>query len=118
MHDTPAKSLFARARRDFSHGCIRLENAQNLAEWVLREESDWRQDRIAAAMQGTESISVKLTRRIPVRTIYVTAVVAENGEVHFFEDIYGKDATLEQELAEPDPEAQTTSGELGPRLRE
>ena len=60
MHDTPAKSLFSRARRDFSHGCIRLEKAQNLAEWVLRDESGWRQDRIVAAMQGTESISVKL----------------------------------------------------------
>jgi murein L,D-transpeptidase YcbB/YkuD len=100
MHDTPAKSLFAKARRDFSHGCIRLEKAQNLAEWVLRDESGWRQDRIVAAMQGTESISVKLKTTIPVTTIYVTAVVTENGEVHFFEDIYGQDAAFEQELAE------------------
>jgi len=118
MHDTPAKSLFSRARRDFSHGCIRLENAQNLAEWVLRDESGWRQDRIVAAMQGTESISVKLTNPIPVMTIYVTAVVAENGEVHFFEDIYGKDAALEQELAEAGREPETTSAEPGLRPRE
>jgi murein L,D-transpeptidase YcbB/YkuD len=118
MHDTPAKALFSRARRDFSHGCIRLERAQNLAEWALREESGWRQDRIVAAMQGDESISVKLAHPIPVRTIYVTAVVAENGEVHFFEDIYGQDAALEQELAEPGPEAQTTSGEPGLHPRE
>ena len=118
MHDTPAKSLFSRARRDFSHGCIRLEKAQNLAEWVLRDESGWRQDRIVAAMQGTESISVKLTSTIPVMTIYVTAVVAENGEVQFFEDIYGQDAAFEKELAEAGPEAQATSGEPGPRPRE
>ena len=118
MHDTPAKSLFSRARRDFSHGCIRLESAQNLAEWVLREESGWRQDRIVAAMQGQESISVKLTRPIPVMTIYVTAVVAENGEVHFFEDIYSQDAALEQELVGAGPEAQTTSVEPGLRPRE
>src|SRR5439155_1380926 len=83
-----------RARRDFSHGCIRLERAQDLAEWVLREESGWQQDRIVAAMQGTESISVKLTSPIPVMTIYVSAVVAENGEVRFFEDLYGKDAAV------------------------
>jgi len=114
MHDTPAKSLFARARRDFSHGCIRLENAQDLAEWVLREESGWRQDRIVAAMQETESNSVKLTRPIPVMTIYVTAVVLENGEVHFFDDIYGEDAALEKELAAP----AVTSVEPGPRPRE
>jgi len=106
MHDTPAKSLFSKARRDFSHGCIRLERAQNLAEWVLREESGWRQDRVVAAMEGTESISVRLKATIPVTTIYVTAVVTENGEVHFFEDIYGediyaKDAALERELPKP-----------------
>ena len=107
MHDTPAKSLFARARRDFSHGCIRLERAEDLAEWVLREESGWSRDRIAAAMQGSESIAVKLNEPIPVVTMYVTAVVLESGEVHFFEDIYEQDAALEKELAE----ARTTSDE-------
>ena len=107
MHDTPAKSLFARARRDFSHGCIRLERAEDLAEWVLREDSGWSRDRIAAAMQGSESIAVKLNEPIPVVTMYVTAVVLESGEVHFFEDIYGQDAALEKELAE----ARTTSDE-------
>jgi len=109
MHDTPAKSLFARARRDFSHGCIRLEKAQDLAEWVLGMKSGWPPDRIAAAMQGTESISVKLKEPIPVTAMYVTAVVTESGEVHFFEDIYGVDAALEKE---------TTSVESGQHPRE
>jgi L,D-transpeptidase YcbB len=118
MHDTPAKSLFARARRDFSHGCIRLEKAEDLAVWVLRDESGWRQDRIEAAMQGTESISVKLKHPIPVMTIYVTAVVAESGEVHFFDDIYGQDAAFEKQLAEAGPDVPATSVEPGPRPRE
>ena len=118
MHDTPAKSLFARARRDFSHGCIRLEKAEDLAEWVLREESGWPRDRIAGAMQGTESMSVRLKRPIPVMTTYVTAVVLENGEVRFFEDIYGLDTALEKELAEAAAEAGITSAEPGPRPRE
>ena len=118
MHDTPAKSLFARARRDFSHGCIRLEKAEDLAEWVLRMESGWPRDRIEAAMQGTETFSVKLKHPIPVVTMYVTAVVLANGEVHFFDDIYGEDAALEKELAEAAPEPQATSGEPGPRPRE
>jgi L,D-transpeptidase YcbB len=113
MHDTPAKSLFARARRDFSHGCIRLEKAEDLAVWVLREQPGWPQDRIEAAMQATESTYVKLKQRIPVTTIYVTAVVAENGEVDFFDDIYGQDAVLEKDL-----ESQTTNGELDPRPHE
>jgi murein L,D-transpeptidase YcbB/YkuD len=118
MHDTPAKSLFARARRDFSHGCIRLEKAEDLAEWALRMESGWPRDRIEAAMQGTETFSVKLKHPIPVATMYVTAVVLDNGEVHFFEDIYGEDAALEKELAESGPQPEATSGEPGPRPRE
>lgn len=118
MHDTPAKSLFARARRDFSHGCIRLEKADDLAEWVPRQESGWPQEPIAAAMQGQESIAVNLKNPIPVATIYVTAVVLETGEVHFFEDIYGEDAVLEKELARSAPETQPTNGEPGPRPRE
>jgi L,D-transpeptidase YcbB len=118
MHDTPAKSLFGRARRDFSHGCIRLEKAADLAEWVLREESGWPPDRIAAAMQGTETISVKLKHPIPVVTMYVTAVVLENGEVHFFQDIYGEDAALEEEIAEAAADAGITSDESGQRPRE
>jgi murein L,D-transpeptidase YcbB/YkuD len=118
MHDTPAKSLFARARRDFSHGCIRLEKATDLAEWVLRQESGWPRERIEAAMQGTETFSVKLKHAIPVATVYVTAVVLENGEVRFFEDLYGQDAILEKELDSASAEAQATSAEPAPRPRE
>jgi murein L,D-transpeptidase YcbB/YkuD len=117
MHDTPAKSLFARARRDFSHGCVRLEKAEDLAEWLLRTESAWPRERIVEAMQGTESVSVTLKHPIPVVTVYRTAVVLESGEVHFFEDIYGEDAALEKELAKTGP-AGITSGESGRRPRE
>jgi murein L,D-transpeptidase YcbB/YkuD len=99
MHDTSAKWLFAPERRDFSHGCIRLEKPEDLAEWVLRQQSGWSRDRIVAAIQGTESISVKVKRPIQVVTMYSTAVVMENDEVHFFQDIYGEDAALEKELA-------------------
>jgi murein L,D-transpeptidase YcbB/YkuD len=118
MHDTPAKSLFGRPRRDFSHGCIRLEKAEDLAEWVLRAELNWKRDRIAAAMQGSESVSVKLKLAIPVTVTYVTAVVLENGEVHFLGDIYGKDAELEKELAEAAQRPAVTNDEPGPRPRE
>ena len=99
MHDTSARWLFAAARRDFSHGCIRLEKPEDLAEWVLRKQSGWSRDRISAAMQGTKSISVKVKGSIQVVTMYLTAVVMKNGEVNFFQDIYGDDAALENELA-------------------
>ena len=99
MHDTSARWLFDAERRDFSHGCIRVEKPEELAEWVLREQSGWSRDRIEAAMQGTESISVKVKRPIQMVTMYSTATVMKNGEVHFFQDIYGEDAALEKELA-------------------
>lgn len=99
MHATSEPWLFARLRRDLSHGCIRVERAADLAEWVLREESGWPRDRIVKAMHGSESISVTLTRPIQVVTMYVTAVALDNGEVHFFDDIYGEDEILERRLA-------------------
>jgi len=99
MHDTSARWLFDPERRDFSHGCIRVEKPEDLAEWVLREQSDWSRDRVIAAMHGTESISVKVKRQIQVVTMYSTATVMKNGEVHFFQDIYGEDAALEKEFA-------------------
>jgi murein L,D-transpeptidase YcbB/YkuD len=54
---------------------------------------------VVEAMQGTESISVKVKRPIQVVLMYATAVVTSNGEVHFFRDIYGEDQALEKELA-------------------
>jgi L,D-transpeptidase YcbB len=99
MHDTSARWLFAQARRDLSHGCIRVEQPEDLAEWVLRGQAGWSRDRVVAAMQGTEPISVNVKCPIQIVTTYSTAVVTENGEVHFFPDIYGEDAALEKELA-------------------
>lgn len=99
MHDTSARWLFERERRDLSHGCIRLEKPEDMAEWVLREQSGWSRDRIVAATQGAKSISVKVKRPIQLVLMYSTAAVMKNGDVHFFQDIYGEDAALEKELA-------------------
>ena len=99
MHDTSARSLFERARRDLSHGCIRVEKPEDLAEWVLRGQPGWSRERVAEAMQGTEPVSVKVKRPIQIVIMYATAVVMKNGEVHFFRDIYGEDEALERVLA-------------------
>ena len=69
MHGTPAQSLFARARRDFSHGCIRLEDPARLAQWVLRDSPEWTRERIDAAMRGARPTHVNLKReadRVPL----------------------------------------------------
>jgi murein L,D-transpeptidase YcbB/YkuD len=98
MHDTSARGLFARERRDLSHGCIRVERPEALAEWVLRGQPGWSPARIDSAIHGQETISVKVRRPIQLVTMYVTALVTENGEVHFFRDIYGEDRALEENL--------------------
>jgi murein L,D-transpeptidase YcbB/YkuD len=98
MHGTPETGLFARARRDLSHGCIRLEAPAALAAWILRDDPGWTEKRIKAAMAGTVSTEVRLRRSIPILIMYRTAFVAENGEVRFLNDIYGFDATLQTAL--------------------
>jgi murein L,D-transpeptidase YcbB/YkuD len=98
LHDTPAKRLFEKSRRDLSHGCVRVEKAEDLAVWMLRGVPGWPRERIQQAMNGTETLEVKLKDRIPVLIVYQTARVTQGGEVHFFADIYGRDAALEKEL--------------------
>jgi murein L,D-transpeptidase YcbB/YkuD len=104
LHSTPAQALFARSRRDFSHGCIRVEKPAELTAWALRNNPGWPLERIEAAMQsGPDDVTVKLERPIPVFIVYATALAWENGEVHFYDDIYGFDASLEQALAKGYP---------------
>jgi murein L,D-transpeptidase YcbB/YkuD len=100
MHDTPAKALFSRSRRDFSHGCIRVEDPVKLAEWILRDEPEWTPETIRAAMNGEETIQAKIKNPIPVLIVYGTAIAQENGEVYFYNDIYGYDAELERALTQ------------------
>jgi murein L,D-transpeptidase YcbB/YkuD len=103
MHDTPSTELFARSRRDFSHGCIRLEKPADLAAWVLRSNPGWTPDRIRAAMNGVSTQQVNLIHPIPVLILYGTVVVPEDGQVYFYDDIYGHDAALEKVLAKGYP---------------
>ena len=103
MHDTPSTEFFAKARRDFSHGCVRLEKPADLAAWVLRDNPGWTPDRIRAAMNGTVTQQVNLAHPIPVFIVYATVVVLEDGVVHFYDDIYGHDTALEKALAKGYP---------------
>lgn len=100
LHDTPSQELFARSRRDFSHGCIRVEDAEALAAWVLRDEPGWTPERVRAAMDGAETLWVRVGHPTPVFVLYGTAVVADGGEVRFFGDLYREDAALAAALAD------------------
>lgn len=97
LHHTPTTQLFNRDRRDFSHGCIRVEHPVELAKFVLKGMPEWTQDRIEKAMSRGESATLKLTEPVPVLIAYGTTLVKE-GRTFFFEDIYGLDRQLDEAL--------------------
>jgi L,D-transpeptidase YcbB len=104
LHSTPAPELFSRSRRDFSHGCIRVERPAELGAWALRNNSGWTLERVQQGMQsGADNTTVTLAKKVPVFIVYGTAVAYENGEVHFYDDIYGHDAKLTAALAKGYP---------------
>jgi L,D-transpeptidase YcbB len=106
LHSTPATQLFAQSRRDFSHGCIRLEQPAALAAFLLRNQDGgkWTQSAVQQAMDsGPDNRQVNLATTVPVLILYVTAVVEEDGTVHFFDDIYGHDRKLDAVLAKGPP---------------
>ena len=104
LHSTPSQQLFSRSRRDFSHGCIRVEKPAELTAWVLRHNPDWSVERVQDAMQkGSDNVTVRLAQSVPVFIVYGTATTYENGEVHFYDDIYGHDAALAEALAKGYP---------------
>ena len=98
LHDTPSKSLFGEQQRAFSHGCIRIEDPQRMAEWVLRDQPQWTTERIIEAMNGDTEKYVNVERTIPVVIGYFTAWVGANGQLNFRDDIYGHDQKLAARL--------------------
>jgi murein L,D-transpeptidase YcbB/YkuD len=99
FHSTPAKELFQKTRRDFSHGCIRVEKPVELSAWVLRNQPEWTPENIRSAMNGENPRQVTLSKPIQVLIVYATAVVPVTGEVRFFDDIYKLDEKLERRLS-------------------
>ncbi|HTQ95477.1 MAG TPA: L,D-transpeptidase family protein, partial [Candidatus Acidoferrum sp.] len=100
LHGTDVPELFSQDVRDFSHGCIRVQEPADLVAWVLRNNPGWDLEKVKASMNGDkENVQVNLTTRIPVLIVYGTATVNEENQIRFFDDIYGYDAALEKALA-------------------
>ncbi len=97
LHHTPATNLFERGRRDFSHGCIRVEQPVALAKFVLEGMPEWTEDRIRQAMGRGKSATLRLAEPVPVLIAYGTSLV-KAGRIYFFEDIYGYDRLLDDAL--------------------
>ena len=103
FHDTPAKSLFNKDKRAYSHGCIRLREPEKLANYVLRNQPEWTAEKISEAMNSGDEKYVKVKDPIPVVITYYTAWVDENGRLNFREDIYGHDERLAQKMFRQSP---------------
>jgi murein L,D-transpeptidase YcbB/YkuD len=100
LHDTPADSLFGRAARSLSHGCVRVEQPEELAKYVLRDQPEWDRDRIEEAMHGGEEKIAKLKTPLPVYLGYWTARARPDGTVQFRRDVYDVDSRLTTRLAD------------------
>ena len=99
MHDTPSKTLFDFEKRTFSHGCINVKMAKELAAAMLKDYPEWTPDKIDKAMAGKTENSFKLAKKIPIYITYFTSLVNENGEIGFYQDVYEKDSELNNVLA-------------------
>ena len=102
LHHTPAVSLFGRERRDYSHGCIRVEKPVELAEFVLQGMAGWDRARIESAMAQGSSNTLKLADPVPVLIHYGTTLV-KGDQIYFFNDLYGHDRRLDAALRQHRP---------------
>ena len=97
LHHTPSPGLFERDRRDFSHGCIRVQEPVALAKFVLQDDPAWPEERIRAAMTSGQSNTLRLRQPVTVLMAYSTVVV-KAGRVFFYPDLYGHDRLLAKAL--------------------
>ncbi len=94
IHDTPAKSLFDKAVRAFSHGCIRTDRVADLAESLLHGSAGWDRQAIDTAIASRRTASVELARPLPIYIAYFTAATDDLGQVVQFDDIYRRDGPV------------------------
>jgi murein L,D-transpeptidase YcbB/YkuD len=97
LHDTPAKSLFSRTARNFSHGCIRLENARALADLLMVKAAHQDSTELNGMLASGQERWVKFQDKWPVYILYFTAFVKDDGTVRFHHDVYGRDEKLQDD---------------------
>jgi murein L,D-transpeptidase YcbB/YkuD len=98
LHDTPAKSLFNKEERAFSHGCVRVEKAKELAVLITKKHGNWTEGKVDKAMHAQKENTFGIKDKIPVYIAYFTAWADEDGNIAFFDDIYKRDNRLAQLL--------------------
>jgi murein L,D-transpeptidase YcbB/YkuD len=100
LHDTPAKSLFGRDQRAFSHGCVRVDQPFKLAEHILNDDQAWSAQALQTTVDSAQTTRVNLPKPLDVLLMYWTASQNSDG-FHFYPDIYQRDKTLLEALSQP-----------------
>ena len=98
LHSTPDKDLFKKTVRNFSSGCIRVGEPNKLAVFVLNRSDEWPLDKVDMAMEGNETRNIKVKPPVPVYITYFTIDGNDQGHLNFYDDIYGQNALIWQEL--------------------
>jgi L,D-transpeptidase YcbB len=91
MHDTPSQTLFGRNFRAASSGCVRVQDVQTLAAWILGENGDWNRQRVVGMQRSGERLDAKVKKPVPLYFAYITSWATEDGMVHFRRDLYQRD---------------------------
>ena len=94
IHDTPSRGLFARNIRSFSSGCVRIDNAQDLARYLLNDDPDWSPEHLQEAIEKGQKRTIVLKKPVPVHILYLTAWADDEGTAYFGKDIYDRDRQL------------------------
>jgi murein L,D-transpeptidase YcbB/YkuD len=94
LHDTPARPLFEATQRDFSHGCIRIQQPIDLAVYLLRQDPRWDRDALLTALNSAVDRTVPLPQPMPLHLLYWTAWADRDGTIQFRRDIHGRDEPL------------------------
>jgi murein L,D-transpeptidase YcbB/YkuD len=118
LHDSPARSLFSRTVRSFSHGCIRVEKPRDLAVYLLKDDPAWTEAKIDSVLAGSKEVWAKIPAPLPVHIAYWTAWVDADGVVQFRDDLYGRDKPLLDVLEEDRTPGSTATSEPSARNAE
>ena len=99
LHDTPESDLFSQKQRALSAGCIRVQGAVELSEWVLEDTPSWGRARIDQSIASSTATRATLAAPISIHIVYLTAFPAADGSVVYAPDVYGLDAEMLPGLA-------------------
>ena len=101
LHDTPHRELFSQKQRDFSSGCIRIQDPLKLAELIMNDPVKYNRSALESIVNSRETQRIRPSPKMPVIIVYLTASVSTEGNIRFYKDIYDRDQKVLDALNGP-----------------